>query len=229
MYAAEIHEHRSELHAAQELEEELFTLSYEQGFSYWSTEGAIRHAWTASRQGQLEEGLAQMHQPVAALQARGEEIAHPYALYRLADVYGRAGNPEEGLRIVTQGLVIASQQGRMLWEVNFHCQKGNLILQQESQESKGNKQKTLPMPNLQPVTPSTQEAETCSLKSIEIAQRQQAKSWELRATVSLARPWQSQGKHHDARNLVSEIYNWFTEGFDTKDLQEARALLEELL
>ena len=83
----------------------------------------------------------------------------------------------------------------------------------------------------QPLTPNAQaeaEAESCFLKSIEVAQRQQAKSLELRATTSLARLRKQQGKRHEAHVMLSEIYNWFTEGFDTKDLQEAKALLEEL-
>ena len=87
------------------------------------------------------------------------------------------------------------------------------------------------VPSTQHLAPSTQaeaEAEACFLKAIEIAQRQQAKSLELRATTSLARLWQQQGKQHEARTTLSEIYNWFTEGFDTKDLQEAKALLESL-
>jgi predicted ATPase len=78
------------------------------------------------------------------------------------------------------------------------------------------------------VAPNPQvEAEACFLKAIEIAQHQQAKSLELRATTSLARLWQSQGKRHEAHQLLAEVYNWFTEGFDTRDLQEAKALLEE--
>jgi hypothetical protein len=88
-----------------------------------------------------------------------------------------------------------------------------------------------PIPSTQHLTPSTHaevEAEACFLKAIEIARQQQAKSLELRATVSLARLWQQQGKQHAARNMLSEIYDWFTEGFDTKDLQEAKALIEEL-
>jgi predicted ATPase len=72
------------------------------------------------------------------------------------------------------------------------------------------------------------EAEACFLKAIEIAQSQQAKSWELRAATSLARLWHQQGKREEAHKLLSEVYNWFTEGFDTKDLQDARALLDEL-
>jgi predicted ATPase len=90
-----------------------------------------------------------------------------------------------------------------------------------------------PAPSTQHPTPSTQEeveqeAEGYFLKAIEIARRQQAKSWELRAVMSLARLWQSQGKKEEARQMLAEIYGWFTEGFDTKDLQEARALLDEL-
>ena len=86
-------------------------------------------------------------------------------------------------------------------------------------------------PSPQPLTPSTQaeaEAEACFLKAIEIARRQQAKSLELRAATSLARLWQQQGKQTEAHNLLAKVYNWFTEGFDTKDLQEAKALIEEL-
>ena len=83
------------------------------------------------------------------------------------------------------------------------------------------------IPNTKHSTPSTQ-AEACFLKAIEVAQHQQAKSLELRAVMSLTRLWQQQGKQHDARNMLYEVYNWFTEGFDTKDLQEAKALLEAL-
>jgi predicted ATPase len=89
----------------------------------------------------------------------------------------------------------------------------------------------LSVPSPQPLAPNTQaeaEAEACFLKAIEVSQKQQAKSLELRATVSLARLWQQQGKQHEACNILSEIYGWFTEGFDTKDLQEAKTLLEEL-
>jgi predicted ATPase len=87
------------------------------------------------------------------------------------------------------------------------------------------------LPNPQPLTPSPQaeaEAEACFHKAIEVARQQSAKSWELRAVMSLSRLWQQQGKKEEAHRMLAEIYNWFTEGFDTKDLQEAKALLEEL-
>jgi ATPase subunit of ABC transporter with duplicated ATPase domains len=99
----------------------------------------------------------------------------------------------------------------------------------KSQKSKGKSQKSQMETDPQPLTPDPQgEAETCFLRAVEIAQKQQAKSLELRATVSLARLWQSQGKITEAHKILSEIHNWFTEGFETKDLQEAKALLEEL-
>jgi predicted ATPase len=105
-------------------------------------------------------------------------------------------------------------------DAEFYRLKGELTLQlKTSHEQVEDKPRT---------SRSTSEAEVCFLKAIEIAQRQQAKSWELRAAVSLARLWQSQGKNTEARDLLAPVYNWFTEGFDTKDLQEAKVLLDEL-
>src|SRR5262249_34961344 len=108
--------------------------------------------------------------------------------------------------------------------------KGELLLAQEGERQKKLSliSSQLSVPSPQHPTPSIQEAEACFLKAIEIAQGQKAKSWELRAATSLARLWQQQGKRAEAHKLLSEIYNWFTEGFDTKDLQEAKALLDEL-
>ena len=137
--------------------------------------------------------------------------------------------------------------GERYYEAELYRLKGALTLQsqaslgqvsskswtspgQVSDESKTSQEKS-ENPSFQPLTPSTPaeaEAEACFLKAIEIARRQQAKSLELRAVTSLSRLWQQQGKKDEARQLLAEIYNWFTEGFDTKDLQEAKALLIEL-
>ena len=129
-------------------------------------------------------------------------------------------------------MAIGDKTGERFYEAELYRLKGELTLAQEgkSQKAKGKSQKSK-IPSTQHLTPSTQaeaEAEACFHKAIEVARRQQAKSWELRATVSLARLWQSQGKRKEAHKLLAEIYNWFTEGFDTKDLQEARGLLERL-
>jgi predicted ATPase len=110
-----------------------------------------------------------------------------------------------------------------MWEAELYRLKGELLLAQEVK-----KQKSDP-PNPQILTPSTQKAEACFLKSFEVAREQQAKSLELRAVMSLARLWQQQGKSTEAHEMLAAIYSWFTEGFDTQDLQEAKALLEELV
>jgi hypothetical protein len=140
--------------------------------------------------------------------------------------------------VLTEALDVVRKTGERFYEAELYRLKGELTLQQASVQrlassvKKSSKFKVqnskLQRPNPRPLTPSPQEAEACFLKAIEVARRQQAKSWELRATVSLARLWQSQGKKEEARQMLAEIYGWFTEGFDTKDLQEAKALLEEL-
>jgi hypothetical protein len=114
--------------------------------------------------------------------------------------------------------------GERLWEAELYRLKGTLTLQQANQKAKG-KIETYS----QSLIPNPQgEAEACFLKAIEISQKQQAKSLELRASTSLARLWQQQGNRYEGHQMLSDIYSWFTEGFDTKDLQEAKALIEEL-
>ncbi len=118
---------------------------------------------------------------------------------------------------------MGNKTGERFYEAELYRLKGELVLQSGVQCSASE------TPSPQPLTPSTQaEAEACFLKAIEVARKQQAKSLELRASTSLARLWRQQDKQQKAYKLLSEIYNWFTEGFDTKDLQEAKALLEEL-
>ena len=133
---------------------------------------------------------------------------------------------KEGLNVLAEALLLMRKTGERYWEAELYRLKGELTLQKEFKVQSSTfqvetPQSTFPNPQL--------EAEECFLKAIEVAQRQQAKSLELRATVSLVRLWQQQGKPHEAHRMLSEVYNWFTEGFDTKDLQEAKALLESLI
>jgi predicted ATPase len=146
------------------------------------------------------------------------------------------GQPEEGLNVLAEALTTVDKNGERYYEAELYRLKGTLTLQsktslgQVSDKSQAGQDKS-EIPSTQHPTPSAQaeaEAEACFLKAIEVARRQSAKSLELRAVMSVSRLWQQQGKRHEARNALSEIYNWFTEGFDTKDLQEAKALLEEL-
>ena len=116
-----------------------------------------------------------------------------------------------------------NKTGERYYEAELYRLKGELVLQSGVRSPKSDL--TNPQP---PILNPQMEAEACFLKAIEIARKQQAKSLELRAVMSLARLWQQQGKTAEAHRMLSEIYGWFTEGFDTKDLQEAKALIEEL-
>jgi DNA-binding SARP family transcriptional activator/predicted ATPase len=156
--------------------------------------------------GQLAEGIAQMREGMAANEAMGTRCYCSGTLRALAQAQAAAGHIEEGLGTVTQALLSVEETEERLWEAELHRLRGELWLMQGARA----------------------EAEAALRKAIEVARRQQAKSWELRATVSLGRLLQKQGKREEARQLLAEVYAWFTEGLDTPDLQEAQALLREL-
>ena len=131
----------------------------------------------------------------------------------LVEAYAQVGQPKEGLHVLTDALAAVNATGERFYEAELHRLKGDLSLQASGQN---------------PQAVAVKEAEASYQKAFDVARHQHAKSWELRAATSLARLWQQQGKKEEARQLLAEIYGWFTEGFDTKDLQEAKALLEEL-
>jgi predicted ATPase len=173
--------------------------------------------WVLAAAGQLEAGVGQMQEGLADERATGSEAVAPYFLALQAEICGMMGQPEAGLAALAEAVVVRQRTGERWYEAELYRLKGQLTLQ-KAQGAGSTVQ----------ATNSQAEAEACFVKAIEITQRQQAKSLELRAVMSLARLWQQQGKRTQARQLLAEIYGWFTEGFDTKDLQEAKALLEEL-
>jgi len=212
--AASFHQVRREGQETQEQAEALLRLSTEQGFPFWVAWGTILQGWALAEQGQGEEGIAQMRHGLTASQATGTELQRSYWLALLAEVYGKAGQAEAGLAALTEALTVVDNTGERSYEAEVYRLKGELTLAQSS---------------VQRLASSVQkEAEECFHKAIEIARKQQAKSLELRAVMSLSRLWQNQGKKDEARQMLAKIYGWFTEGFDTKDLQEAKALLEKL-
>jgi predicted ATPase len=243
-FSAFLHQLRREEKTVQELTEADLTLSTEQEFALWLAVGTLFRGWALDMQGQREEGMAQMHRGLAAWRATGAEGYLTYYLTLLAEACLQTQQIKEGLSILTEALELMQKTGERWFEAELYRLKGELVLQfgvwsselEEKQKAKGKSRKKklsdvssqLSISNVQPLASSTQEVEAYFLKAIEVAQKQQAKSWELRAVMSLSRLWQSQGKHHKAHTMLSEIYNWFTEGFDTKDLQEAKVLLEEL-
>jgi class 3 adenylate cyclase/predicted ATPase len=210
-HAGALHRLRGELQLTQQHAEMLRTLATEQGFSFYLGLNTILQGWIIAEQGKTEEGVAHLRQGMAALEATGGgTLSSPFPVL-LAEAYNKVGQAEEGLSVVAEVLAEVHQD-QSRHESELYRLKGTLTLQSK-----------VPSPKSQ-----VEEAEACFLKAIEIARRQSAKSLELRAVMSLSRLWQSLGKQDEARQLLAEIYNWFTEGFDTKDLQEAKALLAEL-
>jgi len=198
---------------AREWAEVLITLCTEQGFAEFLAWGTFRRGWALAAQGQGEAGIAQMQQGLAALRAVGTEVGRTGHLADLAAAHGKVGQTKEGLTLLGEALALVDKTGERASEAELYRLKGELTLQSSVQGLASNIQA---------------EAEAYFLKAIEIARQQQAKSLELRAAMSLSRLWQHQGKKEEARQMLAEIYGWFTEGFDTKDLQEAKALLEAL-
>ena len=209
--SATVHQLRREVRPVQE-QRALITLATEQGFPLYLAQERIRQGWALAVQGQIEEGISQIRQGLDACRAMGQELWRPSILALLAEAYGKGEQVEEGLTVLAEALAAVNSSEERMYEAELWRLRGELTLQASAQSTESR----------------AQEAEGYFLKAIDIARQQQAKSWELRASTSLARLWQQQDKREDARQLLAEIYDWFTEGFDTKDLQEAKALLETL-
>jgi class 3 adenylate cyclase/predicted ATPase len=238
--AAIFHQLCREESAAQEWAETAITLSAEQGYMQVLAAAAILRGWGVAMQGKEEEGLAHLHQGLAAWQATGAGRERSHFLALLAEASGKAGQVEKGLNALAEALAMIDKTGERYYEAELYRLRGELTLAQsrvqgvasrvqETQKATGKAQKAngLPHPQSLILEPES-EAEGCFVQAIAIAQKQQAKSLELRASTSLARLWQQQGKQKEAHALLAEVYGWFTEGFGTKDLQEAKALLESL-
>ncbi|HSF32483.1 MAG TPA: winged helix-turn-helix domain-containing protein [Candidatus Tectomicrobia bacterium] len=208
-------------------------LSSEHGFPYLGAIGTVRHGCGLARLGRVEEGIAQMRQALAALRATGTELSQPYHLALLAEAYGRGGQIEAGLWVLEEALVAAEQHAEHLYEAELQRLKGELLLNKSVAAG------FIPAPTAIHNGPASSvgaaglsslrmQVQACFQTALDVARRQQAKSWELRAALSLSRLWQQQGKRAEALELLEPVYGWFTEGFDTADLQEAKALLDEL-
>jgi predicted ATPase len=207
-FATMLHQSRREPQAAHEQAEAAVALATEQGFPQYAAQGTILRGWALALQGQGEAGMAQVRQGIAAYRATGAALLSPYFCTMLAEVSDHLGHPEDGLQALAEAHTLVEQHEERWWEAEVHRLRGVLLLRQTG-------------------TPQA-EAETWLQRALEVACCQEAKSLELRAAMSLARLWQQQGKRAESRELLAPIYGWFTEGFDTADLQEAKALLEEL-
>ena len=207
-WAAYVYQFRWDVPAVHEQAEAAVALSIEQGFPFWAAAGTILRGWALAMQGQGEAGMAEVCQGIAAYRATEAPLLLAYYCTLLAEVSAHLGHPEDGLQALVEAHTLMEQQEERYWEAEVCRLRGVLLLRQPGA--------------------SQAEAEACFQQALDVARRQEAKSLELRAAMSLARLWQQQCKRAAAYELLAPIYGWFTEGFDTADLKDAKALLAEL-
>jgi len=207
-WAAVLYHLRREAPLTQARAEAAMTIATDQGFSLQLARATPLRGWALAASGQGEEGRAQICQGLATYQATGATAYRPYYLALLAEASAQVGQTAAGLEALAKALATLARSMVRWWEAELYRLRGELLLQH-----------TVAQPG---------EAEACFHQALAVARRQQARSLELRAAMSLSRLWQRQDKRAEARQVLAEVYGWFTEGFDTADLQEARALLEAL-
>jgi predicted ATPase len=205
---------RREWHRAEEWAEAVVALSCEHSFAYFLAWGMIMRGWALSAQGRHGEGLAQLQQGLEAYRTTGAVVLQTCWSALLAEALSKAGQAAAGLHVLDEALATIRTSGEHRSEAELYRFQGELLQQTGSGGPHAAVGQSSP--------------EACFQQALAIARQQQAKSLELRAAMSLARLWQSQGKRQEAYDLLAPIYGWFTEGFDTADLLEAKALLEEL-
>jgi predicted ATPase len=186
--------------------EELLALTSEHGFPFWKAWGTLHRGRCLAMVGRETEGIAQMTEGLAAFRSTGTVAWLPLSLIRLAEAYGKARRPLEGLEHLTEAIRIIERTEEGEFEAELYRVRGELLL----------------------ATEDAGQAEESFCTALEIARRQSAKLWELRAATNLAWLWRDQGRRAEARDLLASVCGWFTESFDTPVLQEARALLDEL-
>ncbi|MFQ5932161.1 MAG: hypothetical protein ACE5MM_07120, partial [Nitrospiraceae bacterium] len=205
VWIAWLHQYCRKTRETREQAEATMALASQHGYKPQWGWGMALCGWAAA---EPAEGLTKMRQGLDAVLTSGSNIWRPHLLALHGEVHAAAGRPDAGLRLLDEALELVEKTGERFHEAELYRLKGELLLRQ--------------------MAPDEHQAETCFQRALDIARRQQAKSWELRATVSLSRLWQKQRKRDKARQMLAEIYGWFTEGCDTGDLKETKALLEEL-
>jgi predicted ATPase len=213
---------RGEWQLTQEHAAAAVTFAAEQGFPHFLALATVHTGWALAERGQRVAGITQMRRGMTALAAAGAAARCSWITVLLAGAYWEKGFIEEGLTLLADALAETEKTGDLNYEAELYRLKGELT----RQNVEGSPRQTEHPHSVCRALHS--EAEECFRKAIEIARGQEAKSWELRATMSLARLQAKQGRRDEARTMLAEIYDWFTEGFDTADLKDAKALLDEL-
>jgi predicted ATPase len=212
-----LHSLRREAAAVQAYAVDVVTLAAEAGFPFWVAVGTILNGWARAEQGRAAEGLQLIRQGLDAYQAIGAELGRPHFLALLAEAYGKIGAAEAGLAILAQALEASRSSGEGISWPELYRLRGELLLIQNAITPQNTGDRA-----------AAREAEASLRQAAEIAARQGAKSWQLRAVLSLSRLWRLQGKSDLARRQLANVYKGFTEGFDTADLKDAKTLLDAL-
>jgi predicted ATPase len=181
-----------------------------------------------AQQGQWSEGVAQVREGIAGLHASGIEMRHTFHLALLVESLKAGGQVEEGLAVAAEALAVVEATGERFYEAELHRLRGELLLSPQAGEGRPSPAELAASRPPDPDPTRRLEAEACFRRALTIARGQQAKSLELRASMSLTRLSQKQGRPAEARPMLAACHDWFTEGFDTLDLQEAKALLEQV-
>jgi class 3 adenylate cyclase/predicted ATPase len=190
------------------LANELSTLADEQDLAWWKPVPLIYRSWVFAVTGRASEAVQLLSPALVAFQSTGSTLLTPVGLSMLANCYADLGQPDDALRLVNEAKEVIERTGETWFEAHVHRIAGEIALKSPQ--------------------PDATKAEACFARALAVARQQQAKSWELRAAMSMSRLWRDQGKPQQARELLAPIYGWFTEGFHTRDLKEAKALLEEI-
>lgn len=207
IWSAQLYVFRREAPLAQARAETTIALSLEHGFPFWLEQGNILLGWALAQQGQVEAGIARIQRSLDIRETMEAHLHKPAFLALLVEVYDLADQPEQGLHLLDDALDAVEASGERWSEAEIYRLKGELLRMQGADAC---------------------EVESHFLHALAIARQQEAKSLELRAAMSLCRLWQQQGRPQEAHTLLAGIYGWFTEGFSSHDLVEARALLDEL-
>jgi tetratricopeptide (TPR) repeat protein len=225
-FAAIVHQLRQEEEKAQENAEAAIAVCRERGLVLYQAMATTSRGWALVLQDRQDEGFEQLGEGLTNHRLTGAEVILPHFLGLLVEAFGKTNQVDEGLRILEEALEVVQRNGEAYYQAELYRLKGELLLAQMaagvSEVTTSGKAKIKTKPT------GAVRAEKCFQRSIKIAREQKAKSWELRSAISLARLYQNQNKHEEAHNALAEIYNSFTEGFDTIDLREAKALLNEL-
>ena len=208
-HCALLHQFRREVRPTEELSEALMALSTEQGLAYWPGVATVMKGWVLAERGRGEASIAELRSAMATLRAIGFVAELPWYLALFAGAHATVGQTADGLDAIAEALALVASTNERFYEAEIYRVKGELLLKQGGPDSAAG-------------------AESCFRQALDIARVQSAKSWELRAATSLTRLWRDQGRRAQARELLAPIYGWFTEGFETADLKDAKALLDEL-